>query len=89
MNGTRNLTQRDIQTPSRFVSEEIVEKITTTEAQRSISPNFTTPKLKIPTLQQTVIQSTVKLSVAKKYSHIDYQTFRPVENTIIQTTNFA
>ena len=37
LNGTRNLTQQDIQTTSHFVSEEIVETITTTEAQ-SISP---------------------------------------------------
>ena len=47
LNGTRNLTKQDIQTPSHFVNEEIVEKITTTEAQRSIShnrSNFTTPK---------------------------------------------
>ena len=54
LNGTRNLTQRDIQTPSHFVNDEIVETITTTEAQRSISPiqpNFSTPKLKSPTLQ--------------------------------------
>ena len=38
MNGTGNLTQQDIQTPSHFVSEEIVETLTATEAQRSISP---------------------------------------------------
>ena len=78
MNGTRNLTQQDIQTPSHFVNEEIVETIRTTEAQRSISPipsNFTTPKLKNPTLQQTIIQSTVKPSVAQKNSNMDYQTF--------------
>ena len=69
LNGTRNRTQEDIQTPSQFVSEEMVEIITTTEAQRSISPiqpNFPTPKLKNPTLQQIVIQSTVKPSVAQK-----------------------
>ena len=67
--------------PHHFVNEEIVETITTTEAQRCISPiqpNFTTPKLKNPTLQETFIQPTVKLSVAQKYSHMDYQTFRPV-----------
>ena len=49
LNGTRNLTQQDIKTPLHFVNEEIVETITTTEAQRSISPiqpNFTTPKVK-------------------------------------------
>ena len=81
LNGTRNLTQQDIPTPSLFVSEEIVETITTKEAQRSISPiqpNFTTPKIKNPTLQQTIIQPTVKPSVAQKYSQMDYQTFRPV-----------
>ena len=81
LNETRNLTQQDIQTPSHFVSEEIVETITTTEAQRSISPiqpNFTTPKLKNSTLQQTITQSTVKTSVAQKYSQMDYPMFRPV-----------
>ena len=58
LKGTRNLTQQDIQTPSHFVSKEVVETITTTEAQRSISPvqpNFTTPKFKNPTLQQAII----------------------------------
>ena len=81
LNGTRNLTQQDIQTPSNFVSEEIVETITLTEAQRNFSPiqpSFTTPKLKNPTLQQKIIQSTVKPSVAQKYSQMDYPTFRPV-----------
>ena len=34
LNGTKNLTQQDIQTPSPFVNKEIVETITTTEAQR-------------------------------------------------------
>ena len=50
MNGTRNLTQQDIQTSSHFISEGIVETITTAEVQQSISPihpNFTTPKFKI------------------------------------------
>ena len=81
MNGTRNLTEQDIQTPSHFVDEEIVKTIRKTEAKRSnlpIQPNFTTPKLTNPTLQQTIIQSTVKSSVAQKYSQTDYQTFRPV-----------
>ena len=81
LNGSRNLTQQNIQTPSHFVSEEIVETKTTTEVQRSISPiqsNFIIPKLKNPTLQQTIIQSTVKPSVAEKYLQLDYPTFRPV-----------
>ena len=46
LNGTRNLTQQDIQTPSHFINEEIVETIVTT-TQQSISPihpNLTTPK---------------------------------------------
>ena len=43
LNGTRKLSQQDIQTPSHFVIEEIVEIKTTTEAP--IQPNFTTPKL--------------------------------------------
>ena len=70
-----------MQTLSHIVNEEKVEIITTTEAQQSISPiqpNLTAPKLKNPTLQQTIIQSTVKPSVAQKYSQMDYKTFRPV-----------
>ena len=81
LNGTRFLTQQDIPTPSHFVSEEVVETKTTTEAQRSISPiqpNFITPKIKNPTLEQTIIQSTVKPSVAQKLSQMAYPTFRPV-----------
>ena len=81
LNGTRHLTQQDIQTPSHFVNEEIVETITTTEAQGSISPiqpSLTTSKLKNPTIQQTIVQPTVKLSVAQKHSQMVYQTFRPV-----------
>ena len=80
LKGTRNLTQQDIQTPSRFINEETVETIVTT-TQQSISPihpNLTTPKPKNPTLPQVTLQSTVKLSVAPKYSHMDYQTFRPM-----------
>ena len=47
LNGTRNLTQQDIQTPSQFINEEIVHTTITT-TQQSISPihpNFTTPKI--------------------------------------------
>ena len=79
LKGTKNLTQQDIQTPSHFVNEDIVETITTT-AQQSISPihsNRTTPRPKNPILPQLTLQSTVKPSVAQQYSHMDYQTFRP------------
>ena len=80
-----------------FKSEKIVETITTTEAQGSISPiqpNFTTPKLKNPTLQLTIIQSTIKPSVAQKYSQLDHQMFRPVtkpsyEQQTSHRNNFA
>ena len=70
LNGTRNLTQQDIQTPSHFVNEEINERITKTKAQRSIPPfrsNFTTTKPKNPTLQQAIIQTTVKPSAAQHF----------------------
>ena len=80
MNGSRHLTQQDIQTPSHFVNEEVVETIVTT-TQQSISPihpNLTTPKPKNQTLPQVTLQSTVKYSVAPKYSHMDYQTYRPM-----------
>ena len=77
LNGTRNLTQQDIQTPSHFINEEIVETIVTTTQQNisPIHPNLTTPKPKNPTLPQVTLQSTVKHSVAPKYSHMDYQTY--------------
>ena len=76
LNGTRNLTQQDIQTPSHFINEEIVQ--TTTTTQQSISPNLTTPKNTNTSLAQVTLQSTVKPSVAPKYSHMDYQTYRPM-----------
>ena len=96
LNGTRNLTQQDIQTPSHFINEEIVETIATT-TQQSISPihtNLTTPKPKTSMLPQVTLQSTVKLSVAPKYSHMDYQTFRPMtkpplKQRIFTRSNFA
>ena len=74
LNGTRNLTQQDIETPSLFINEEIVETIVTT-TQQSISPihpNLTTPKPKTTILPQETLQSRVKPSVAPKYSHMDY-----------------
>ena len=67
LNGTRNLTQQDIQTPSHFINEEIVQ--TTTTTQQSISPvrpNLTTPKNTNTSLAQVTLQSTVKPSVAPK-----------------------
>ena len=80
LNGTRNLTQQDIQTPSHFTNEEIVQTTVTT-TQQSISPirpNLTTPKNTNTTLPQVTLQSTVKPSVDPKYSQMDYQTYRPM-----------
>ena len=80
LNGTRNLTQQDIHTPSHFINEEIVQTTVTT-TQQSISPirpNLTTPKNPKTSLTQVTLQSTVKPSVAPKYSHMDYQTYRPM-----------
>ena len=37
LSGTKNLAQQDIQTPSHFLNEEIVETMSTTR-QHSISP---------------------------------------------------
>ena len=74
MNGTRNLTQQDIQTPSHFINEEVVETIVTA-TQQSISPmhpNLTLTKPKNQTLPQVTLQSTVKPLVAPKDSHMDY-----------------
>ena len=76
LNGTRNLTQQDIQTPSHFINEEIVQTTAAT-TQQSISPihpNLTTPRNTNTSLTQVTLQSTVKPSVAPKYLHMDYQT---------------
>ena len=78
LNGLRNLTQQDIQTPSHFINEEIVQTTATT-TQQSISPihpNLTTPRNTNTSLTQVTLQSTVKPLVAPKYSHMDYQTIR-------------
>ena len=76
LNGTRNRTQQDIQTPSHFINEEIVHTTVTTTQQSisSIHPNLTTPRNKNATSPQT-LQSTVKPSatLAPKYSHMDYR----------------
>ena len=80
LNVTRNLTPQDIQTPSHFVTEEVVETITTTAQQIShlfiliLQPQ----DQKNPKLPQVTLQSTLKPSVAPKISQTDYQTFRPM-----------
>ena len=79
-NGTTNITQQDIQTPSHFINEEIVQTTVTT-TQQSISPirpNLTTPKNTITSLPRVTLQSTVKPSVAPKNPDMDYQTYRPM-----------
>ena len=78
INGTRNLTQQDIQTSSHIANEEIVEivTITTQQSNSTIHPNLTTPRPKNPALPQVTLQSTVKPSVLPKFSQMDYQTFR-------------
>ena len=100
LNGTRNLTQQDIQTPSHFINEEIVQTTVTT-TQQSISPirpNLPTPKNTNTSLPQVTIESTVKPSVAPKYSHMDCQTYIPItkpsktrktftKNTLIMSIN--
>ena len=69
LNGTRNLTQQDIQTPSHFINEEIVQTTTTTQQSISpIRPNLTTPRITNTSLAQVTLQSTVKPSVAPKQS---------------------
>ena len=80
LNGTRNLTQQDIQTTSHFINEEIIQATVTTTQQSSstIRLNLTTPKNKNTTLPQVTLQSIVEPSVAPKYSHMDYQTYRPM-----------
>ena len=79
LNGTRNFTQQDIQTPSHFINEEIVQTTTTTQQSISpIHPKLTTPRNTNTSLAQVTLQSTVKPSVASKYSHMDYQTYRPM-----------
>ena len=80
LNGTRNLTQQDIQTPSHFINEEIVQT-TVTSTQQSFSPirpSLTTPKNTNTLLPEVILQSTVKPLAAPKYSHMDYQSYRPM-----------
>ena len=83
LNGTRNLTQQDIQTPSLFVDEEVHEKKSTTTQQRifPVQPTLTTPRNRNTALPQTSMQSTVKPYVSSKYSQMDYQTFRAVRTS--------
>ena len=80
LNENRNLTQQDIQMPPRVINEEIVHTtITTTQQSFSpIHPNLTTPKNRNTAIPQVTLQSTVKPLVAPKYSHMDYQTYRPM-----------
>ena len=83
LNGYRNLTQQDIQTPSHFKNEDVVEKIPTT-TQQSISPihpSITTPHNKNYPFLQTALQLTIKPSVVPKYSHMNYQKNRPITKT--------
>ena len=91
LNGTKKLTQQDIQTPSHFINEEIIETIVTT-TQQSISPihpNLTMPKPKTSILPQVTLQPTVKPSVAPKYSHMDYQTLRPMTKPLQKQRMFT
>ena len=81
LNGIKILTQQVIQTPSHFIKEEIVQTTATTTQQSSpIHPNLTTPRNTNTSLTQVTLQSTVKPSVAPKFSHMDYQTYRPMTN---------
>ena len=60
--------EQDIQTPSHFVNEEIVETLPTT-TQQSISlnhPTLKTPENENTAFPQTNIQSTVEPSVITK-----------------------
>ena len=79
-NGTRNLTQQDIQNPSHFVNDEVVEIMPTTTQQSfsPIHPTLITPRNKNAAFLQTTMQSTVKTFVIPKHSQMDYQTFEPV-----------
>ena len=80
LNGTRNLTQQDIQTLSHFTNEEVVTTVikTTQQSISPIHPDLTTPRHKNPTLPQVTLKSTVKPTVVPKYSQMDYQPFRPM-----------
>ena len=74
------LHNKIFQTPPHFINEEIVQTtVTTTQQSMSpIHPNLTTTRNKNTTLPQVTLQSTVKPSVAPKFSHMDNQTYRPM-----------
>ena len=60
LNGTRNLTQQDIQTPSHFINEEIcTHNNYTTKVFHQYAPNLTTPRNTNPSQTQVTLQSTV------------------------------
>ena len=73
LNETRTFTQQIIQTTSLFIYEEIVETLpkTTLQSISPIHPTLTTPHNKKTPFPQTTIQSTVKPSIAPKYSQLD------------------
>ena len=81
LNGTRNLTKQNIQTPSHFVNEQIVKTLPIT-TKRSISPSH--PTLTTPHKENniffppTTLQSTVTSSVVPKNSYVNYQLNGPI-----------
>ena len=76
LNGTKNLIQQGIQTPSHFVNETM--PTTTQQSISPIHPTLKSSKNKHTAFPQTTIQSTVKPSIIPKYSKMDYQTSKPV-----------
>ena len=84
LNGTRNLTQQDIQTPSHFINEEIVQTTATT-TQQSISPihpNLTTPRNTNTSLTQVTLQSKLNLRLLQ---NIHIWTIKRIDNTVNNT----
>ena len=87
LNGTRNLTQQDIQTPSHFINEEIVHTTTTQQSISPIRPNLTTPRNTNSSQTQVTLQSTVKPSVAPKIFTHGLPNIQTHDNTAKNTQN--
>ena len=75
MNRTTNLKQQDSKKQSHFLKKKVLKQIPQQHSKvLQHQPIITIPQNKNKTqFLSTTIQSTVKLSVVPKYSHMDYQ----------------
>ena len=78
LNGTRNLTQQDIQTPSHFVNEEINERIPKKKSSTkhsTFSIQFYNYKTEKPNVTTSNYTNHCKTLCCSTFSQTDYRTF--------------